>query len=232
MDIKVLASGSSGNCYRLSDGSTSLLLECGIKYKDIERKLNYNLDVSACLITHGHSDHCLCAKELLKFGIDIYTSAETANEIGITGYGVHCLESGKQYEIGSFIVIPFDLVHYHTSGEECKNFGYLIYSKLTKEKLLFATDTAYIHNQFKGLTHIMLETNYISDFISDEQISAVEKRRYMSHQSLETAIEFLQATDLSKVEEIYAIHLSHDKTDRNVIKQRLQEITGKLVIIC
>ena len=168
----------------------------------------------------------------MNYGIDIYTSETTANEIGIEGYGVHCLESAKQYQIGTLLIIPFDLVHYHNNGDECKNFGYLIYSKVTKEKLLFATDTAYIHNRFKGLTHIMIETNYISDFVNEEQISAVEKRRYMSHQSLETAIEFLKATDLSKVEVIYAIHLSHDKTDKNVIKQRLQEVTGKLVIIC
>lgn len=232
MDIKVLASGSSGNCYRISDGSTSLLLECGIKYQDIERKLNYSLNVSGCLISHSHKDHSLCAKELLRYGINIYTSEITANEIGIKGYGVHYLESGKQYKIGTFLIIPFDLVHFHNSGDECKNFGYLIYSKVTKEKLLFATDTAYIHNRFKGLTYIMIETNYISDYINEEQISAVEKRRYMSHQSLETAIEFLKATDLSKVEEIYAIHLSHDKTNKFEIKKKLQEVTGKLVIIC
>ena len=78
----------------------------------------------------------------------------------------------------------------------------------------------------------MIETNYISDYVNQDQISAVEKRRYMSHQSLETAVEFLKSTDLSTVEKIYAIHLSHEKTDRLIIKQKLQEVTGKLVIVC
>ena len=54
MDIKVLASGSSGNSYRISDGSTSLLLECGIKYNEIQRRLNYNVSVTGCLISHSH----------------------------------------------------------------------------------------------------------------------------------------------------------------------------------
>lgn len=232
MDIKVLASGSSGNCYRISDGSTSILLECGIKYKEIERLLDYNVDVAACLISHSHKDHSLCAKELKLYGIDIYTSKETAEEISCTGHGTHYLESGKQYTIGTFIMVPFDLVHFHSNGDPCKNFGYLLYSTGNKEKLLFATDTAYMHNQFRGLNYIMLEVNYCENMIKTENIIAVEKRRYISHQSLETAIEFLKATDLSQVKQIYAIHLSKEKTDKDFIKEELQKVTGKMVYVC
>jgi len=231
MDIKVLASGSSGNCYRISDGSTSILLECGIKYKEIERLLDYNVDVSACLISHSHKDHSLSAKDLIKLGIDIYTSEETAKEIDLSGYGVHFLESNKQYTIGTFLVVPFDLVHYHNNGEVCKNFGYLIYSTVTKDKLLFATDTAYIHNRFVGLNYIMIETNYCEELLDIYNIAVVEKRRYISHQSLETAIKFLKANDLSKVKQIYAIHLSSNKANKKIVKEKLQMATGKEVIV-
>lgn len=168
----------------------------------------------------------------MKYGIDIYTSEETAKEIGILGYGVHCLESGKQYKIGTFLIVPFDLVHYHTNGEPCKNFGYLIFSTVTKEKLLFATDTAYIHNRFNGLNYIMIETNYSDDMVNTDNVACVEKRRYISHQSVETAIEFLKANDLSKVEKIYAIHLSREKADIKGIKEKLQIATGKEIVIC
>lgn len=43
--------------------------------------------------------------------------------------------------------------------------GFLIYSRTTREKLLFATDTYYIRYRFPGLTHIMIECNYAIDIM-------------------------------------------------------------------
>lgn len=39
MDIQVLASSSRGNCYRIDDGTTPILLECGIPFKDLTGKM-------------------------------------------------------------------------------------------------------------------------------------------------------------------------------------------------
>ncbi|MFO7296780.1 MAG: MBL fold metallo-hydrolase, partial [Clostridia bacterium] len=51
IDIQVLASGSRGNCYRIDDGSTPLLLECGVPYKEIQKKLNFKTsEIAACLV--------------------------------------------------------------------------------------------------------------------------------------------------------------------------------------
>lgn len=56
MQIEVLGTGSSGNCYKISNGKFALLLECGLPFKKIQKKLNYKLtrEVDACLITHEH----------------------------------------------------------------------------------------------------------------------------------------------------------------------------------
>lgn len=56
MRIQVLGTGSSGNCYKVEIGTATLLLECGLPYKVIQRKLNYKLtrEIDACLITHEH----------------------------------------------------------------------------------------------------------------------------------------------------------------------------------
>ncbi len=43
MLIKILATGSKGNCYHVSDGVTELLIECGIRYTEIIRGLDYSV---------------------------------------------------------------------------------------------------------------------------------------------------------------------------------------------
>ena len=55
MNIKVIGSGSSGNCYRIDDGKTALLIECGLPIKKIKEKLNFNLTgICGCLLSHSH----------------------------------------------------------------------------------------------------------------------------------------------------------------------------------
>ena len=55
MDIQVFASGSTGNCYKVSDGTTSIMLECGIPIKRIKKGCDYKIhEIAACLISHGH----------------------------------------------------------------------------------------------------------------------------------------------------------------------------------
>lgn len=55
MKIQVLGTGSSGNCYKVEIGTATLLLECGLPYKVIQRKLNFKVSqIDACLITHEH----------------------------------------------------------------------------------------------------------------------------------------------------------------------------------
>lgn len=55
LDIKILASGSSGNCCYISDSKTSLLLDCGIPINQIKKGCDFKLhEIHACLVSHGH----------------------------------------------------------------------------------------------------------------------------------------------------------------------------------
>ncbi len=231
MDIQVLASGSRGNCYRISDGSTPLLLECGIPYKDVQRGLNFRVsEIAGCLISHEHQDHCKAVRNLTRAGVDCYMSKGTADVLGLSGHRVKIIKALQQFSIGTWAILPFETVH-----DATEPLGFLLASR-NGEKLLFATDTAYIRYKFQGLTHIMIEANYQADILHENVndglvVPEVRKRIRQSHFDLNHLKEFFKANDLSQVREIWLLHLSGDNSDAGRFKREIQELTGKPVYI-
>ena len=231
IEVTAIASSSKGNCYRITDGSTSLLLECGINYRDIQKALNFQMtQISGCLISHEHGDHVKSIKDVLKAGIDCYMSPGTAGAINVPHHRIKLVEAGKPFKIGTFQIMAFDVQH-----DVAQPYGFLIMNK-EGEKLLFATDTYYIKYKFPGLTHILVECNY-SEKILKENIEngsvpkVMEKRLLQSHFSLENVKEFFKANDLSKVQEIWLLHLSSSNSDEKLFKEEIMRLTGKVVYI-
>lgn len=62
IEIEAISSSSKGNCYRVTDGKTPLLLECGITFKEMQRAFDFDMSFAGCLITHEHGDHCKAIK--------------------------------------------------------------------------------------------------------------------------------------------------------------------------
>ena len=80
IDIKILASGSSGNAYLLTSGETRILLDCGLAYKKLLQLLDFKLP-DAVLVTHEHKDHAKAAKDFLTHGVDVYMTRGTADAL-------------------------------------------------------------------------------------------------------------------------------------------------------
>lgn len=231
IDIKTLASSSAGNCYRITDGISPLLLEAGIPFKLIKQKLNFQTSTLAgCLISHSHNDHCRALPDVIKAGIDCYMSQETAVAIGVSGHRLKIAQEHQQFQVGTWTVLPFPTQH------DCPgSMGFLLANQVG-EKLLFATDTYYVRYRFNGLNVIMVECNYAADILAANVesglVSVEQKNRLIqSHFSLEHVKEFLMANDLSQVREIHLLHLSGDNSDSARFKREIQELTGKSTII-
>lgn len=229
VDILPLASSSAGNAYRITDGKTTLLLEAGISYKDIQRALEFRVSqVSGCLITHEHGDHSRSAKDLMKAGIPIYTSQGTADALNITGHRLKLIKAHEQFTIGTWTIRPFEIEH-----DAAEPLGFIL-ANTAGDKLVFLTDTFYCRYRFSGLTHIMVEANYSLDIVNRRVAAgdlhpAQKKRLLRSHFGLEHVKDFLRANDISRVQEIWLLHLSDGNSDADRFKQEIQETTGKLV---
>lgn len=226
MDIKVIGSGSSGNCCRISDGHTAILLDAGLPYKTILKGCNFSTaDVAGALISHSHGDHTKSVRDLAMWGEDIYASPETLKEIDISGVNIHPCKNNKVFPVGSFSVMPFDLHH------DVRNFGYLIESIVTHERMVYITDTYYTDYTFPGITHWMIECNYVTEILERNRTSgavpfAVAKRVLSSHMSLESVCKLFQANDMSTAKEIHLLHISDSNGDESRMKRAVQEIAG------
>lgn len=230
MDIKVIASGSSGNCYLVSDGKTKFLLDCGIPIKRIQKASGYRLsDYSFCLLTHEHGDHSKAAKDLLRYGLNVYSGHGTLEALGISSYNAKPVKAREMFSEGSLDIIPLEAEH-----DAAEPLNYYIASKVTGDRLAYITDTYYMRYKLDGLTQILLEINYDEDTLQENQgINALPyaKRVWKSHMGLETAFEFLKANDLSKLREIYVIHISNQNGNEKKIKDTIQQVTGVPVIM-
>lgn len=230
MRLKVLATGSKGNCYLLEGENERLILECGIRYKDILKGLDFNLsNVVGCLVSHEHKDHSKAITDILKAGIDVYTSKATAEACGATGHRIKHIESEKQFNVGKFTIMPFETQH------DCEgSLGFLI-QHTELGKLLFITDSYYCQYNFKGLNHIMIECNYSKEILEENIEKGLNQvlanRLLKSHFSLDHVKEFLKANDLSQVKDIALIHLSDGNSNAKQFKSEIERLTGKPVYV-
>lgn len=230
IEIKAIASSSKGNAYWVTDGKTPLLLEAGIPVMQIKKAINFTLsEVHGCLVTHEHMDHGKAVKDLMKAGVDCYMSQGTAGALKVAGHRLKTIEAKKQFSIGSWTILPFDTVH-----DAADPLGFLLASG--SEKLLFLTDTAYCKYRFKGVSHLMIECNYMPGIlrknVSAGTIVIPQKNRLLhSHFSLDNVLEFLNANDLSALQEIWLLHLSDGNSNEAAMKEAAQKATGKPVYV-
>lgn len=232
MKIEVIASGSSGNCYKISNEDTTLLIECGIPYKKIQQALNFKTtDIDGVLVSHEHGDHSKACKDLVKAGVNLYMTKGTKEALKLDGHRIKTFGQWSMYldlEIGSFKIKPFRTIH-----DAKEPVGFVIYDSISKEELVFITDSQYSIYNFTP-DYFMLEVNYVTEAINknDSLHPDLRARIKENHMSLETAINLLERSDLSNLKKIYAMHLSDNNSDADYIKERLQELTGVAVEIC
>jgi len=237
IEITPLASSSAGNCIFVSDGVTNLLFDAGIKGKKL-RELLFNSslklsDLNACLCTHNHQDHSKGLADLSAAGIDCYLLRSTREKLGLSGHRFHDIEYRKQFQIGSFNIVPFFLDHSDTDGTPVPNCGFLVQSGT--EKVVYITDTKFCRYKFPGLTHIIIECNYDLTVLQrnvDEGLDIEQKKRLLeSHFGLENVLEFLRVNDVSKLREIHLVHLSDRNSDEKKMKREVAALTGVPVYV-
>lgn len=224
-------SSSAGNLYQVKSEFGQLLIDPGIPIAKIKKALDFKLNsISACLVSHEHKDHCKAIPDIALSGIPCYMLIETAQALKFSGHRLNVIEPLRQFEIDKFKVMPVPINHEDIkTGERVPGVGFLISDGV--DKLFFYIDSFYCKYKPVGMTIIALGVNYSKKTMAPDLNSARKKRLYRSHMSLETALKFFRANDLSRVREIHLLHLSRENSNPDYFKSEVQKATGKPVYI-
>lgn len=208
MVLKCLGSGSSGNCYLLSSGTETLIIEAGIPYKRILKGLDFNLmNIVGVVVSHSHSDHSKSAEDFKRAGIPVFDSYDSEAEKQVRTYG-------------KFVIHSFKLEH----DVPCMGF-YILHPDMGS--LVYLTDTEYCKYRFPNVNHILIEANYDSRLIPEDHPAMVHILK--GHMELQTTKGFIQANKSSELRTIILCHMSEDNMDYEVMQKEISEVAGKRV---
>lgn len=255
MKATCLASSSAGNCYiiDLANGTrtSSILVECGISGKEIIKGMvnaGKGMDeIEACLITHYHADHSKAIHEVSRWGIPIFTHAETLRHWNEAG---NALEELKPTKIAEGVYVLAFPVKHDAEG----SLGFII--KTQSECVLFVNDCKMWESDLSAFrpNYVFIECNYwerqvyaqLADLhkaIEEQSTPSHEKAEFRSkikqyernvnaHMSLAGCIRSLRKLNLSKCVAIFLMHMSDGNANEYEMKSAVQRETGIATYVC
>ena len=161
MKVKVLASGSKGNCTLIKTEEINILIDIGITYQQLASELEkINLtpkDLTAILITHTHSDHIKGLPVLVKkTNLKVYALEEMM------------LELSKKIPLDNIFLYenPLELedlkINLIRISHDVEGVGFIIEHK--NHSLVYITDTGYINRKYlpmmKNKDVYIIESNH------------------------------------------------------------------------
>ena len=206
-NLKVVGTGSGGNCYLLTVNSQTLVIEAGVNFKSVKKALNFDLSqVVGVLVSHEHGDHSCAVKDFVKFGKKIYCTLWTKNAIknnNLTPIVKMC-----PFQIGLFKVTAFKT--FHDALDPC---GFLI--EFEGKRMAFITDTNDLNIRLNNIDYWLIEANYSPSELKASNLDIVLKKRIQqSHMSIDRCKTILDAHNAEKSKLVLLIHGSEKHSNK------------------
>jgi phosphoribosyl 1,2-cyclic phosphodiesterase len=226
----VLASGSGGNATYLEKDGTKVLIDCGITYRQIDKRLqdnNLNLNgLKAILITHEHNDHIKGLDVLLK-KIDHVTCYMTKD----TFYGIPSRMRNNIDETKISFITPYDPIFINelevlpisVSHDSSDAVGYVF--KQDNKKIVYITDIGYLPK--RDFEYLIGADMYIFESNYDVTMLFTSKRPFFLKQRIDSV-----KGHMSNADSAYNLaQLVRENTKHIVLAHRSRECnTNELIL--
>lgn len=231
MKVKVLASGSKGNCTLIRTNKLNILIDIGINYQQLAselEELNLNTkDLSAILITHTHSDHIKGLAALVKkTNLKVYILAEMVESL------ISKIPKENIYLYEDPLIIEDIKIKLIRISHDVEGVGFIIESN--NRSLVYITDTGYINKKYLNLMNnkdlYIIESNHDEKMLMEGPYPYILKQRVIGdkgHLSNNTTAEYLLEVVGENTKKIILAHISeHNNTEElalNTTKNLLEE---------
>ena len=229
MRFASLGSGSRGNATLISQGKTTLLVDCGFSARETEKRLQkLGLDaskLSAIVVTHEHADHVNGVRVLArKYRLPVYATTGTAGCMTadltalITEFSCHDV-----FDIGDIEVHPFPVPH------DAREPSQFVFSN-GQHRLGLLTDvgmsTPIIEQALSGCDALLLEANHDMDMLDNGDYPDHLKYRVagrLGHLNNVQSAALLKKIDTSRLQHIVAMHLSEKNNSPDLVSPLFAE---------
>lgn len=234
--VVFLGSGSSGNAAAVTDGITTVLVDCGFSARETQTRLARHAieaaSVSAILVTHEHTDHTRgIAVFSRRHGATVYATAGTrrAARFDDDACDAQTLRPGEPVRVGTLTAIPF-----RTSHDAAEPVGYRIESACGTV-LGIATDTGTFTEEateaLRDCDILGLECNHDLDMLAGGPYPWFLKQRIAStrgHLSNPDAADALERIASERLRHVHALHLSRTNNTHDLAREALEARLARL----
>lgn len=231
IDVRIIASGSKGNCYALRMCDKIILLDAGIPFKNLQLALEFK-NPDAVLITHEHGDHAnpSTLHELLNRGVNVFMTQGTIDALKLVNrHNLNVVKAnGVPFKVSNEVSAQaYRIVH---DAAEPVAFG--LWTGKDDETLYITDNGADVAKIPYGTRYLLIEANYSEAALANSAIDDAQKRRIArSHFSIEQVVKCLEASDLKFLREIYLIHLSKRHGDGILFINRVRAAVPEYIKI-
>ena len=253
-ELVAIGSSSDGNAYLIKLNDDVILVECGFPKNHLLKETLYTplhlQDAKACIVTHGHKDHCYSINDIKKM-MPTFAGLETLRQawkeekarnprkqtIGINENSI--LQVGQIKMITEkTAVIPIAVNHDFEDS-----LGFIIVND--DLKVLFVNDCSSIISDISNwrFDYIFIECNYVDQLLHiqlNEYAKGGEVIKYRRlervkkyHMGLSGTRKILKSLDLKKTKAIFLMHLSDNNANVKMIREDFEKnFLNKKVFIC
>lgn len=227
MRLALLGSGSRGNATVVQCDSCTVMVDCGLGLRDLERRaseidLDLN-DVDALLITHEHSDHGSGAAALARrYGLPVYLTYGTAASGRFDDCpGLNCFNADSVITLGE---LRIDAVAVPHDAREPVQFVFRSEGRCLGILTDLGMITPHVQQAFGSCDVLVLEFNHDRRRLAEGPYPPALKARVggnWGHLSNAQAVEFLRRSDCARLAKLVVAHVSEKNNCHEAIRELL-----------